>query len=99
MFKKAFKKLQAVYNWLFKEEEKEILQTVPNNVIEFKRRVSAPIVHNEVIYKQSSFVSAHSVPASSPIEKTSNDINLKQQYKEWTQNMREYDKLRQRLAQ
>jgi hypothetical protein len=94
LIRKAFKAVSSWVKGFFKEEEKEkqeagfkVLYEHPSNVIPFAPRprvAPAPAVRVEA------------PPAPAPVR---SQVDRRKEYKQWIENAREYDKLRQKLAQ
>jgi hypothetical protein len=95
MLKTFFKKVVKVVKWLFEDDEKEIqyddvVRPFVRPAIVEAVPVPAPIVRPSVPVRPAPIVEA---------KQDNKQDELKKQYREWTQNMKEYDKLRQRIAQ
>jgi hypothetical protein len=88
MFKRIIKAVKRAYDYFFKED---VVKIEYNSIVRpFIRPVApapipAPVVAVAPVYKEAA---AAIVPAR----------DLKKEYKEWAQNMREYDMIRQKIA-
>jgi hypothetical protein len=87
MFKKIVKAVKSVYDYFFKEDVQEIEY---NDIVRpFVRPVPAhPVPAPVVAVAPVPVAITPAVPAR----------DLKKEYKEWAQNMREYDMIRQKIA-
>jgi hypothetical protein len=88
MFKRIIKAVKRTYDYFFKEDVPKVYE----NVLPFVRPVPAPVPVVPAPVPVAVVTVAPVVPA--PVAR-----DLKKEYKSWCDNMKDYDMIRQKLAQ